>query len=66
MPGSYPDTAVGEIKAEGRIKTTGRIYHQQYVVFLRSKEGKIVSLREYFDPVSAAHALAEPLRNVGA
>ena len=39
--------AVAEFKAEGLIKPTGRIYRQDYVVFLR----------EYFDPVRAAKAL---------
>src|SRR5437867_9197543 len=31
-----PEGAVGEVKAEGLIKPTGRIYHQDYVLFLRA------------------------------
>jgi uncharacterized protein len=49
--------AVAEFKAEGLIKPTGRIYRQDYVVFLRAVGGKIAFLREYFDPVRAAKAL---------
>src|SRR6266403_5271054 len=52
-----PDGAVAEVKAEGLIKATGRIYRQEYVLFLRATAGKISFLREYFDPTRAAHAL---------
>jgi len=52
-----PEGAVAEVKAEGLIKPTGRMYHQEYVVFLRAAGGKIAFLREYFDPVRAAKAL---------
>jgi uncharacterized protein len=53
--------AVAQVKGEGLIKTTGRIYRQDYVVFLRAEDGKIAFLREYFDPVRAAHALDTPI-----
>lgn len=56
-----PDGAVAEVKAEGFIKPTGRIYHQEYVVFLRAAGGKIAFLREYFDPARAAKALNTPI-----
>jgi ketosteroid isomerase-like protein len=56
-----PDGAVAEVKGEGLIKATGRIYQQHYVVFLRASVGKIVFLREYFDPVRAAKALNAPI-----
>ena len=52
-----PDAAVAEVKGEGRIKATGRMYRQQYVVFLRAAGGKIAFLREYFDPTRAAKAM---------
>src|SRR3954451_19056930 len=55
------DGAVAEVKAEGLIKATGRIYRQEYVLFLRAAGGKIASLREYFDPVRAARALDTPI-----
>ena len=60
-PFADPEGAVAEFKAEGLIKSTGRIYRQDYVVFLRAAAGKIVFLREYFDPVRAAKALAAPI-----
>ena len=52
-----PDAAVAEVKAEALIKATGRIYRQEYVVFLRAADGKIGFLREYFDPTRAAKAM---------
>ena len=56
-----PEAAVAEFKAEGLIKPTGRIYRQDYVLFLRAATGKIAFLREYFDPVRAAKALDAPI-----
>ena len=56
-----PEAAVAEVKAEGLIKSTGRIYLQDYVLFLRAAGGKIAFLREYFDPVRAAKALDTPI-----
>ena len=56
-----PEGAVAEVKAEGLIKSTGRIYRQDYVIFLRAASGKITFLREYFDPVRAAKALDAPI-----
>ena len=56
-----PNAAVAEFKAEGLIKPTGRIYRQDYVLFLRVAGGKIAFLREYFDAVRAAKALNTPI-----
>ena len=56
-----PDMAVAEVKAEARIKLTGRLYRQEYVVFLRAAGGKIAFLREYFNPVRAAQAMDAPI-----
>src|SRR4029453_3552270 len=53
--------AVAEVKAEALIKPTGRVYRQEYVVFLRAAAGKIAFLREYFDPPRAAKALETPI-----
>jgi len=60
-PFADPEGAVAEVKAEGIIKATGRIYRQEYVVFLRAAGGKIAFLREYFDPVRTAKALDTPI-----
>src|SRR5258705_10890978 len=58
---SDPEAAGAEVKAEGRIKPTGRIYRQDHVMFLPAAGAKIAFLREYFDPVRAAKALDTPL-----
>jgi ketosteroid isomerase-like protein len=60
-PFADPEGAVAEVKAEGLIKPTGRIYRQEYVLFLRTAGDKIAFLREYFDPVRAAKALDTPI-----
>jgi uncharacterized protein len=60
-PCADPDAAIAEVKAEARIKPTGRLYQQEYVLFLRAVGGKIAFLREYFDPVRAAKALDTPI-----
>src|SRR5437867_11301718 len=60
-PLADPEAAVAEVKAEALIKSTGRVYRQEYVLFLRAKRGKIAFLREYFDPVRAAKALDTPI-----
>ena len=49
--------AVAEFSAEALIKSTGRLYVQNYVLFLWASDGKIAFLREYFNPVQAAKAL---------
>ncbi len=56
-----PEGPVAEVEAQGVIKSTGRIYRQNYVVFLRAAGGKIVFLRKYFDPVRAAKAMDLPI-----
>ena len=56
-----PHGAVAEVTGEGLIKSTGRLYRQDYVIFLRAADSKIAFLREYFDPVRAAKALATPI-----
>jgi uncharacterized protein len=52
-----PGVAVAQVKAEALIKPTGRIYRQEYVIFLRSAGGRIAHMREYFDPTRAAKAM---------
>jgi ketosteroid isomerase-like protein len=56
-----PQEAVAQVRAEALIKSTGRIYRQEYVVFLRAKDDKIGFMREYFDPTRAAKALNTPI-----
>lgn len=61
-----PNGAIAEVKGEGLIKSTGRTYRQDYVVFLRAANGKIAFMREYFDPVRAAKALDAPILDLEA
>jgi ketosteroid isomerase-like protein len=56
---SSPCTTVWE--PDFSIKTTGRIYLQDYVLFLRAAGDMIAFLREYFDPVRAAKAMDTPI-----
>jgi uncharacterized protein len=59
-----PQGAVAQVRAEGLIKATGRVYRQEYVVFLRAAGGRIAYIREYFDPTRAAKALDTPILDV--
>ena len=59
-----PHHAVARVRAEGLIPQTGRIYRQEYVVFLTARDGRISHLREYFDPVQAALALDAPIAGI--
>lgn len=54
--------AVAEVKAEGRVKATNRIYTQDYVLFVRVENGNLTFIREYFDPIRAAHALEAEIK----
>jgi len=56
-----PQAAVAQVRAEATIKPTGRLYRQEYVVFLRAKGEKIAYLREYFDPTRAAKSMNAPI-----
>jgi hypothetical protein len=56
--------AVAEFRGEGLIKSTARLYVQNYVLFLRAENEKIAVLREYFDPVRAATALGSPIHGL--
>jgi hypothetical protein len=70
-PMADPEAAAAEIRADALIKTTGRAYRQEYVVFLRCKAGKITHLREYagnygalFAPSSQTQIMARPILRV--
>lgn len=60
-PSEDAGVAIAEVKAEGRIRETGRLYRQDYVLFVRARDGKLAFIREYFDPVRAALALDAPI-----
>jgi ketosteroid isomerase-like protein len=52
-----PLAAVVQVKAEALLKSTGRVYRQEYVMFLVAKTGRIAYIREYFDPTRAAKSM---------
>jgi len=56
-----PQAAVAQVRAEATIKPTGRLYRQEYVVFLRAKGDEIAHLREYFDPTRASKSMNAPI-----
>ena len=56
-----PGGAAAQVRGEGLVRQTGRVYRQEYVVFLRSAGAKIAYMREYFDPTRAAKALDTPI-----
>lgn len=65
-----PAMSAGVVRAKGLVRSTGRPYEQEYVVFLTARDGKIAHLREYFNPVQAAVAFDAPVavdlaRNIG-
>src|SRR5687767_6414216 len=55
------EAAVAQVKAEAVIKPTGRVYRQEYVVFLRAAGERIGYMRVYFDPTRAAKAMNESI-----
>jgi ketosteroid isomerase-like protein len=52
-----PDLAFGEYSVTAKIKSTGRVYSQTYVARCETKNGKIVHLTEYANPINAAVAI---------
>ena len=47
-----PDRAFGEYSVTAKIKSTGRVYNQTYVARWETKNGKIVHLVEYGNPIN--------------
>lgn len=56
FPGSDPELAVAEVHGSAVIGTTGARYEQDYVMLLRTRGGKIVWYREYWNPLPAIAA----------
>jgi uncharacterized protein len=52
-----PDRAFGEYSVTAKIKSTGRMYRQTYVARCETKNGKIVHLVEYANPINGAMAI---------
>lgn len=50
------DAVVTEFTGSGTVIKTGRAYNQSYILYLRAEGGKIVALREYWDPTRVVAA----------
>ena len=53
LPSSDPDLAVAEVHGSARIGPTGEAYEQDYVMLLRTRQGRIVHYTEYWNPLPA-------------
>ncbi len=56
VAGLDPDVAVLEARGSATIVATGRRYDQDYVVFVRTRDGLVVSYREYWNPLPGLEA----------
>lgn len=57
FPGADPEQALAEVHGSARVGPEGRPYEQDYVMIVRTRAGKIVEYREYWDPTPAIAAL---------
>lgn len=46
------DCAIAEVAGRSDVPETGRIYDQRYIWLFRYRDGKIVLMREYFNPLA--------------
>jgi len=53
------DTVVGEYELAAEVVSTGKEYRQKYISVLTAKEGKIVLLREYWNPLEITKSFGE-------
>ena len=51
-----PDTIIIEIGGEGRIISTGRTFNARYVWVMTTKNGKLIHMRDYWNPLAAVEA----------
>lgn len=47
-----------EFEGSGRVRSTGNQYKQKYIAYISCDGGKIVHIKEYFDPHAVRSALA--------
>jgi ketosteroid isomerase-like protein len=53
-----PDQAIAEYGGVGTVKANGAQYVQRYLVHIRCENGKIVHIREFFDPTRISRAFS--------
>ena len=51
-----PDLVIAEFQIIGQNNTTGEIYDQNFVSFIRTRDGYIVHYREYWNPLAILQA----------
>lgn len=56
-PGLDPNLLIAEYTSDGIAVPTGKPYANVYIGIFRFREGRLVSLREFFNPAAAARAL---------
>jgi len=51
-----PEMVIAEVHGSATIASTGRPYEQDYIMMLKTKEGRISLYREYWDPIPGLRA----------
>lgn len=54
------DLIIAEVTGEGRIISTGRSFKAGYVWIMRTKNGKLIHMRDYWNPLAALEARGGP------
>ena len=57
FPSADPEQAIAEVHGSALVGPAGKPYEQDYVMVLRTRAGKIVEYREYWNPIPALVAL---------
>ena len=57
IPSTDPDTVVIEFEGFGKGMATGEPYEQRYVSIIRTRNGRIVHYKDYWNPLSVLSAL---------
>jgi uncharacterized protein len=55
-----PEVIIAEYDIHGMITTTGKPFVFSYILVLRVRDGQIVSLRDYLNPLAMSAALGRP------
>ncbi|MBM7117245.1 nuclear transport factor 2 family protein [Archangium primigenium] len=55
-----PELAIAEVHGTATIATTGKPYAQDYVFFVKTRQGRISLYREYWDPLPGLEAFGGP------
>lgn len=50
---------IAEYHGDAVFKSTGKTYSQDYVAIVKVRDGKIASIREYYDPLRVLRAMGE-------